>query len=279
MKSVVRMTIGALVVALSLATTACEDDGRTGILTDEPAPPTTETATPEPSTTTAAPTTTPPPPVPLVGAVPGNAAAAPALTAWADDLVSLTPDALAARCWGKPPNTVTAQYTDVAAIFAALATPGVDGPYASTWSAGGLSVSAQHSDIATGYACPYVYTSGQPTFYSSDDAAYAVVRFLSRATGRPVNPRDVEAFFPLICPGNSPWDPNATGDGDRPPLKLTPDQLAGTRSFDAEAAIVTALQGDYVAVDLPVTDASGTTKTVRFTLSVGPDGYCLGSAA
>ncbi|MFI7165398.1 MULTISPECIES: hypothetical protein [Rhodococcus] len=278
MKSAGRAAVGAVALAMTLAITACEDDGRTGILTDEPSPPTTETTT----TTTLAPTTTTAPATPVapppVGDVPGNPAAAPALAAWATDLVSLDVDALTNACWTMPPTTIADRYSDLPAILTAIAAPGVDGQYAVTWSGGGLSVAAKRSEIASGYACPFVFPAGQSNFYTAADASHAVVRFLSRATGRPVNTRDVETFYPLICPGNSPWDPDGTGATGQPPLKLDPNQLAGIKSFDADAATVTPVRGDYVRVTLPVSDGTGNSRPMQFTLSIGPEGYCLGAA-
>ncbi len=155
--------MGAVALAMTLAITACEDDGRTGILTDEPSPPTTETTT----TTTLAPTTTIAPAAPVapppVGDVPGNPAAAPALAAWATDLVSLDVDALTNACWTMPPTTIADRYSDVPAILTAIAAPGVDGQYAVTWNGGGLSVAAKRSEIASGYACPFVFLRGNQT--------------------------------------------------------------------------------------------------------------------
>lgn len=283
MKSAIRATSwGAIAIAAVVAATACEGDGQSGLPTDEAKTPsaveastTADTVTSTPVTTTAAAPVPPPP----VGAVPGNDAAAPALAAWATDLVSLDTDTLTARCWTMPPSSVAQRYSDVPGILTAIATPGVDGQYSVTWSGGGLSVAAKRSEIASGYACPFVFPEGQVNFYTQADAAHAVVRFLSRAVGRPVNPRDVETFYPLICPGNSPWDPDGTGATGQPPLKLEPNRLAGIQGFDAAAATVTAGQGDYVDVELPVTDASGATRAMRFTLSIGPEGYCLGAAS
>lgn len=117
---------------------------------------------------------------------------------------------------------------------------------------------------------PVRLPAGQSNFYTAADASHAVVRFLSRATGRPVNTRDVETFYPLICPGNSPWDPDGTGATGQPPLKLDPNQLAGIKSFDADAATVTPVRGDYVRVTLPVSDGTGNSRSMQFTLSIGP---------
>nr|WP_271210389.1 hypothetical protein [Rhodococcus wratislaviensis]GLK35622.1 hypothetical protein GCM10017611_24770 [Rhodococcus wratislaviensis] len=38
----------------------------------------------------------------------------------------------------------------------------------------------------------------------------------------------------------------------------------------------TPVRGDYLEVSVPVTDVSGVTNTRQLTLSIGPDGYCLG---
>jgi hypothetical protein len=268
-----RRALLAPVVAVVLAAgVAC--DAQSGIPTEQPPADTVST----PPAAVAPDTTTPPPaPMPqvVVGDVPVNPAAADAVRAWATDLVT-RPDTVPARCWTLPPAQAAHQYADTAAILGALSRPGVDGQFAVSWTDGGTTVSVKRSEIASGYACPHVHPAGTPDFYTPADAEYAVTRFLSRESGAPVNRADTETAYPLICPGFSPWDPSGTGAGGQPPLKSDPDVLAGTTAFAADAMTATQGRGDYLDVSVPVTDVSGATETKRITLSIGPDGYCLG---
>jgi hypothetical protein len=269
-----RALIAPVVAVILGAGVAC--DSQSGIPTEDPpadtmSAPTSATSEAEPTTTT------PPAPVPqvVVGEVPGNPAAVDAVRAWATDLVT-RPAAVPAKCWTLPAAQAADQYADTAAILGALAQPGLDGQFAVSWTGGGTTVSVKRSEIASGYACPHVHPAGTVDFYTPADAEYAVTRFLSRESGAPVNRADTETAYPLICPGLSPWDPAGTGAGGLPPLRLDPDVLAGTTAFAADAMTATPVRGDYLDVSVPVTDVSGVTVTKQITLSIGPDGYCLG---
>ena len=224
---------------------------------------------------TVPPTSARPAPQVVVGEVPGNPEAADAVRAWALDLVT-DPEGLTSTCWTLPPAQMAEQYADTGAVLRALAQPGVDGQFSVSWTGGGTTVSVKRSEIASGYACPHVHPAGTADVYTPADAEHAVARFLSREAGRPVSPADTETAYPLICPGFSPWDPSGTGTGGRPPLQLDPDVLAGTTAFAADAMTATPVRGDYLEVSVPVTDVSGVTNTRQLTLSIGPDGYCLG---
>ncbi|RZK95422.1 MAG: hypothetical protein EOP30_04180 [Rhodococcus sp. (in: high G+C Gram-positive bacteria)] len=268
-----RALIAPVVAVILAAGVAC--DSQSGIPTeDAPADPVSASTSAAEATTTAP---QPPGPVPqvVVGEVPGNPAAVDAVRAWATDLVT-RPDTVPARCWTLPPAQAADQYADTAAILGALGQPGIDGQFAVSWTGGGTTVSVKRSEIASGYACPHVHPAGTVDFYTPVDAEYAVTRFLSRESGAPVNRADTETAYPLICPGFSPWDPSGTGNGGQPPLKSDPDVLAGTTAFAADAMTATPVRGDYLDVSVPVTDVSGVTETKRVTLSIGPDGYCLG---
>ncbi|MFE5706165.1 hypothetical protein [Rhodococcus koreensis] len=266
-----RALIAPVVAVILGAGAAC--DSQSGIPTEEPP----ADAVSAPTSAAEPTTTTPPAPVPqvVVGEVPGNPAAVDAVRAWATDLVT-RPAAVPAKCWTLPPAQAADQYADASAILGALAQPGLDGQFAVSWTGGGTTVSVKRSEIASGYACPHVHPAGTVDFYTPADAEYAVTRFLSRESGAPVNRADTETAYPLICPGLSPWDPAGTGAGGRPPLRLDPDVLAGTTAFAADAMTATPVRGDYLDVSVPVTDVSGVTVTKQVTLSIGPDGYCLG---
>ena len=257
-------TVLALAAALCLA--ACgTDDGRSGIPTDEPSQPTTETAGRTPAER------------PTIGAVPANDAAADAIAPWADDLVA---DDLAGKCWTIPPSDTERMYTDKAGILEALSHPGIDGQFAVTWTGTDKVVTVKRSEIASGYACPRVYEAGEERNFSDADPAYAVQRYLSRVVGTPVNVADVESSYPLICNDAAyTWDPGQTGDPAGAPFANKTALLDGTQSFDAGAITSRPIGRDYVAVDVPIVTDAGTAAVADFTLTIGPEGYCIGDAS
>ncbi|NLU84804.1 hypothetical protein HCA44_18700 [Rhodococcus sp. HNM0569] len=266
-----RAVVAALAIgALAASVSAC-DDGTSGLPQDND---------PAASASTSAADTTPPTTTRepaaeriVVGAVPGNPGATRAVQAWADDLAA-DPQRAVERCWTQPPNR--SMYGQIEAIRSVVAAPGVDGQYAVTWSDGTTSVSAKRSEIASGYACPNVHAASNTDFYGPADAEWTLHRYLSRETGRPVDPADTEDRYPLVCPGNSPWDPESTGAGGEPPLKADPDSAPRIASFDTDEMTVTPLRGDYMSIDVPATDVAGNSGVATAVLSIGPDGYCMG---
>ncbi|MCJ0894494.1 hypothetical protein [Rhodococcus sp. ARC_M5] len=239
---------------------------------------TTSTTTP---TTAIASTTTPPPipPGPPVGEVPGNPDAAMALRPFVNDLTGGGIGVVTARCWTVPPTDIPTMYVDTAAILAAVATPGVDGQFAVTWTGPTATVSVKRSEIASGYACPTVYATGTAPVFDAADAVYTVDRYLGRLAGLPVAPDDVEENFPLVCDGRQTWDPLGTGVPTAPPLVENPNILPGITSFDPDSVFVTGQNGIYTQVNADIIDASGVYQNRTFVLAVGGEGYCIGDIA
>ncbi|WP_443208681.1 hypothetical protein [Rhodococcus rhodochrous] len=257
--------LAGLAVAVVLTVTGCEGDGQSGIPTESPEPSAVESVE-ETTASAAAPTV-------VVGDVPGNPAATVALQAWTNDLVAGTD--VVGRCWTIAPERARQMYADVDAITAAVQQPGRDGQYAVTWSAGGVDVSVLRSEIASGYACPYVNPTGAPG-YTDEDARYAVERFLGRVIGAPVDPDDTEERYPLVCEARGTWDPWGTGNPGVPPLATDPDVLGDLDSFDAAAASVTPISEAYASVTIPIVEA-GTPRDLVVLLTTGSNGYCLGA--
>ena len=252
-------------------------DSQSGIPTDaDPTPRSTEApVTPQsPPATPKSQTTTASAPAAPVGSVPGNAAATTALQPWIDDLVT-DPAAARAKCWTIAPLNTSSMYADKAAILAAAAQPGRDGQFAVTWTGPTQTVSVRRSEIASGYACPYVYPTGTQFAYNDADARHTVRRYLARLTSKPVDPADVENRYPLICDNAATWDPAGTGAPGVAPLREDPNALTGVTGYvDSE---LTSQPGrlDYTTVSAPVT-AAGVTTNKTFTLRVGANGYCIG---
>lgn len=266
-RTTTRLALSGIAAAVVLAVTACEGDGQSGIPTETP-----ETTPAETTPATATEVTDDAPEVP-VGDVPGNPAATAALQAWVDDLVAGRD--VVSRCPTIAPERAASMYADVDAITAAVREPGVDGQYAVSWSADGTAVSALRSEIASGYACPYVHPEGESA-YTGADAVHAVTRFLGRVTGDPVAPEDTEDAYPLVCEARAIWDPWNTGYPDVPPMATDPDVLADVTTFDAESATFSPVDDVYGSVTIPVVEA-GSARDLAVYVTVGSNGYCLGA--
>lgn len=257
-------TAGMAVVVVGLA--GCEGDGQSGIPTETPEPPATSSVEPAPVTTEP-----PAPPVP-VGDVPGNARAVAALQEWVSDLVD--GGDVTAACWTIAPDRTAAMYADVEAITAAVQRPGRDGQYAVTWSGGGTDVSVLRGEIESGYACPFVYPTGEDP-YTEVDAVYAVERFLARGAGEPVHPDDTEDRYPLVCDARAIWDPYGTGAPTVPPLVAETDPVGDVTAFDVDSAWLWQMDEVYGAVTVPVVE-DGVSRNLEVLVTTGPNGYCLG---
>ncbi|MEU7763583.1 hypothetical protein AB0B25_00435 [Nocardia sp. NPDC049190] len=241
------------------------------------------------TTPTAAPTTTPPsttalPPIPAdappVGAVSGLPAAADAVRRWAADLESGTTAELQAKCWTIAPRNVADMYDNQQGIRTALAQPGTAARDTVTWKSATTTVVVHRAEVDTGYACPRVASAGADIEYNDADARHTVRRYLARFVGDPLDPSDQESDHPLVCKASpASWDPSGTGQPTSAPLATSQGTLTGTTGFADQELRSEQLGANYIAVLVPVTNASGVTQTRTFTLLSGPDGYCIGDVS
>ncbi|WP_245655538.1 hypothetical protein [Nocardia coubleae] len=275
----------ALAAGLTAAALIAGCDSVSGIPGDEPvaAPATSTSAAAASSTateaaTTPVPTTEPlPADAPQVGAVAGNPDAVTAVRRWAADLRSATVTELQDKCWTIPPRTVADMYADPQSILAALSRPGTATADTVTWRNATTTITVEQRDIATGYACGRVFAAGVEPGYDEADARHTVRRYLARATGKPLNPDDTEQIHPLTC-ATSPatWDPQGTGNPTAPPLATDSGKVGNVTSFADQELSSERVQGDYLAVQVPVTTSPGGTRTRTFTVVSTPEGYCIG---
>ncbi|MBY8858723.1 hypothetical protein K7711_19775 [Nocardia sp. CA2R105] len=209
--------------------------------------------------------------------------AADALTRWAMDLQSAAPTRLQAKCWTLAPQNVQSMYTDKKAILSALARPGMDDGTAITWQGtgrGAVTVVAQHTDIATGYACPRVFQAGTTPTFNDADARHTVRRYLDRVTGTPLDPADKETTHPLRCTAaTGTWDPTGAGRTTTAPLASEPGKLDDVQSFVDQSLTSGTLRGSYVTVSASVLTTGGVEQTRTFTLKSGKQGYCIGDVS
>ncbi len=150
--------------------------------------------------------------------------------------------ALKRRCWTIAPATVDKMYADADGITAALAAPNWAGP---------------RKTLQPGNPCPTVTDTGVALQYTGADARHVVRRYLSRFTGKPLNPADVEGTYPVVCSASV--------------LANNPGVLTGVTAFrDAEIA-----SASQTLVTAPVTNAAGAVRFAEFTMQLRPDGYCI----
>ncbi|MEV0296619.1 hypothetical protein [Nocardia sp. NPDC050710] len=274
------MTAGFALGAVLLA--GC--DSVSGIPGDEPAPARTEAlTTPSAAVPTPPPTTTlapPPADAPPVGAVPGLPAAATAVQRWVVDLQHDSLTELQTKCWTMAPGNVADMYANKQAILTALAQPGTATDDTVTWKSRATTVTVERDALASGYACPRVFAAGAAVGYNDADARHTVRRYLARFVGTPLDSADKEGDYPLTCkasPAN--WDPKGTGAPTAAPLAGNPGKLTGVTKFAGQEISSDRLDTDYVTVEVPVTNSSGVTQTRTFTLTEGPEGFCIGDVS
>lgn len=283
-----RAVSAGIVVAGALLGTGC--DSVSGIQDEYADPPAAAEAPTEagaPTTGAVAdppatgPETTELPPVPAdapeVGAVAGMPEAVPALRRFAADLAAGDTTALQAECWMIPPLTVTDMYADSAGVLSALSGPGTLADDRITWSDDTYTVTVEATAVASGYACPRVHPAGTEPTYDTADARHTVRRYLSRLVGEPLDPADREDAYPLVCratPAN--WDPQGSGSPVSAPLANEPGALTGTTAFADQEISSEQIGSGYIAVRVPVTDASGVTRSRVFTVTETTDGHCIG---
>ncbi|WP_156024528.1 hypothetical protein [Smaragdicoccus niigatensis] len=206
--------------------------------------------------------TVPAAPTLTVGEVPGQPTSAQALRAWATDLAAGNMDVLVHKCWTIAPSRVRSMYADKAAIENAIARPGIEGQFAYIWQDDTTSVAVKRSEIASGYACPYVAARSDVHIFNSDDAKYRVLRFALRVVGKPVNADDTEAKYPLEC---SDWKP--LSDSSR-------SIAATTTSIDRNSLVASGGPDDW-QVTVNGTSNGGESRQYLYLTTVGPEGYCI----
>lgn len=230
-----------------------------------------------------------PEPAVAVALVTADPQAIDAMTRWVTDLRQLTPAEMAAKCWTMAPRNVETMYSDKPAIESALAEPGSDNGTALVWkSASGASdavtVVAERTDVATGYACPRVYPAGTEIGFGTSseaqtaDARHIVRRYLSRRTGHPIDAADQESTHPLVCTAATAWDPNGTGRTSRPPLATNAAKLTTPTAFADQSLSSTALNSTYLSISATVT-AGGSQQERTYTVKATDSGYCIGDVS
>ncbi|WP_433660887.1 hypothetical protein ACQPW1_00960 [Nocardia sp. CA-128927] len=273
-----RTLIGGLAITSAFVLAGC--DSAVGIPNDEPVAIAATSTTP-PAAVPSTPGTTLPPATSSAAPSVGPVAELPAaVQRWAADLKTSTVAQLQAKCWTIAPRNVADMYADEQPILAALAQPGTATQDTITWKSRTTTVAVDRAALATGYACPRVASGGTDIEYNDADARHTVRRYLARFVGAPLDAADKEGTYPLVCKATpATWDPTGTGKTTAAPLANNPGKLTGATKFADQEISSEGLRGDYIAVNVPVTNSSGTTQTRTFTLTDGPQGYCIGDVS
>lgn len=257
---VVTVLIAGMLVA------ACSSSADSGTTTGgaDASTPTTSTAAGTSADGTVAPeVTSTRAPAPVVTDVAGAPDAAPALQPFIDDLIGGRD--MVTSCWTVAPARVRQMYADTAAITSAVTGTGTQHQLAIGWTDGTTEVTARYPEIASGYACPYVGADGDPNaMFTAPDAVYAVVRYLGRLAGKPVNPGDVEPAYPLVCEAGPPG----------PSLRDNPSPFGSVGLADPSGAVAQPAFGDNISVTIPA-EIDGLWRDVTATVRIGRNGYCL----
>ncbi|WP_330251310.1 hypothetical protein OG874_34955 [Nocardia sp. NBC_00565] len=278
---------GLLAIAAGLALTSAVlltgCDSVSGIPGDEPAEaPARATTSSAAMPTTPSQTLTQAFTVP-VGEAPGLPGAAEVASRFGATLERATPVELRSACWMMAPGNVSDMSTGKRAILNALAQPATVTRSLVTWQNAGTTVTFDRGAIASGIenakqtVCPWVAQDGAEAGPNEADARHTVRRYLARLVSKPLDPADKEGDFPLICKAN--WDPNGTGSPTPAPLANNSSTLTGATKFADQEIQSEQLRSDYLAVHVPVTNSSGVTQTLTFTLTAGPKGYCIGDVS
>jgi hypothetical protein len=195
-----------------------------------------------------------------VGEVPGRPEASAALQNWVDDLETGFITTLVKNCWTIAPERVETMYAEPGPILDAVAQPGTEGQFAYIWQDDKTRVSIKRSEIASGYACPYVSAIDDRQIYTEADAKYRVFRYLQRSVGNPVSRDDTEANYRLEC--------NDFSDASRTAIQ-------GVMDYKINSMAVTGKPDNYVVTVDTLTD--GKERKIKITTAIEDEGYCLQS--
>jgi hypothetical protein len=156
-----------------------------------------QTTAAAPSTTAAA-TATTLPPVKVLSIENNNVAA---LQKFADDVAAGRISTLTTQCWTAASDRLVQTLTvdGRKAFLAAVSSTPTAADYGLEWSSGDTYVDAPWTELSTSYACPHITGGTSPAFPALMDASLVVKRLSARVSGTPVNARDTEKNYPLLC--------------------------------------------------------------------------------
>lgn len=124
-----------------------------------------------------------------------------AMAKWAADVSHGQEAAVVAKCWTIAPQYIAERYfAEPATVATIFAQRPVSGQAGVAW--GRYESAYAHvpwSEAKSGYPCPRIRLNAAQQIYPDDFVAHIARRFILRAQGRPINPADTAASYPLEC--------------------------------------------------------------------------------
>lgn len=191
----------ALGVAL-LTLCGCGSTGNTTGRTTAPEQTTAATAVASAPATTTAPTSAPPAAVTLqpVKVMSLGSQSVASLQKYADDVAAGRISTIVTQCWTVAPDRIRLTFTDDGRkTLQAVGARPTAGQYGLEWSAGDTFVNASFAELDSSYACPHVTGGSTPDFPAVMDATLVAHRLDARLKGAPVNAKDTQKNYPLLC--------------------------------------------------------------------------------
>lgn len=192
------------------------------------------------------------------------------------------------ECWNQTPEVLMDRYFTPQAraeILKAMSTPAEITPAALTWKTLRIRVEFPWAELDSKFSCPSVVVGGKPDVPTPADARHVIVRLLQRWAKSPLNEKDVEADYPLLC---REWDPPAELIGANNPAAK---EMLSNQSMvpDSTVEIVQSLRREdvYIYSSTPQEPTYFKASTNAYD-GVGPgvyfgwtpeEGICLGSVS
>lgn len=124
-----------------------------------------------------------------------------ALQRYADDVAAGRISTIVTQCWTVAPERIRQTFTEDGrrTFLKAVGARPTAGQYGIEWSAGDTFVNVSWAELDSSYACPHVTGGATPDFPAAMDATLVAHRLDARLKGSPVNAKDTQKNYPLLC--------------------------------------------------------------------------------
>jgi hypothetical protein len=123
------------------------------------------------------------------------------LQKYADDVAAGRISNLVTQCWTVAPDRIRQTFSDDGrkTFLKAVGARPTAGQYGLEWSAGDTFVDVSFAELDSSYACPHVTGGSTPDFPAAMDATLVAHRLDARLKGAPINAKDTQKNYPLLC--------------------------------------------------------------------------------
>jgi len=158
-----------------------------------------------------------------------------ALQKFADDVAAGKISTLTSQCWTVASDRLVQTLTEVGrkAFLTAVGSTPTAADYGLEWSAGETFVDVSWTELGSSYACPHITGGTAPKFPALMDASLVVKRLSARVSGTPINAKDTEKNYPLLCDTFG----DGSGAGDAQEETLTAAQKSALSQLAKSAAL------------------------------------------